>query len=68
VSGIGHLALPVHPAVATGIRQALDTDAQESGAESTGTTRTTATTRTTRTTGTTDTEGIGKSAGGLTVA
>ncbi|MFE7647439.1 esterase/lipase family protein [Streptomyces phaeoluteigriseus] len=26
VSGIGHLALPVHPAVATGIRQALDGD------------------------------------------
>ncbi|MFE0451377.1 esterase/lipase family protein [Streptomyces sp. NPDC058914] len=26
VSGIGHLALPVHPAVATGIRQALDAD------------------------------------------
>ncbi|MFJ9740169.1 esterase/lipase family protein [Streptomyces sp. NPDC101166] len=26
VSGIGHLALPVHPAVATGIRQALDLD------------------------------------------
>lgn len=26
VSGIGHLALPVHPAVATGIRQALDTE------------------------------------------
>ncbi|MGV9989692.1 esterase/lipase family protein [Streptomyces sp. NPDC003374] len=25
VSGIGHLALPVHPAVASGIRQALDT-------------------------------------------
>ncbi|WP_369171816.1 esterase/lipase family protein [Streptomyces sp. R28] len=25
VTGIGHLALPVHPAVATGIRQALDT-------------------------------------------
>jgi hypothetical protein len=24
VTGIGHLALPVHPAVATGIRQALD--------------------------------------------
>jgi hypothetical protein len=24
VSGIGHLALPVHPAVAAGIRQALD--------------------------------------------
>ncbi|KUO21593.1 lipase family alpha/beta hydrolase [Streptomyces dysideae] len=31
VSGIGHLALPVHPAVATGIRQALDTD--RTGAE-----------------------------------
>ncbi|MGW1727146.1 esterase/lipase family protein [Streptomyces sp. NPDC002306] len=28
VSGIGHLALPVHPAVATGIRQALDTALQ----------------------------------------
>ncbi|MGI5195399.1 alpha/beta fold hydrolase [Streptomyces sp. CA-288835] len=26
VSGIGHLALPVHPAVAAGIRQALDMD------------------------------------------
>ncbi|MEU8653192.1 alpha/beta fold hydrolase [Streptomyces sp. NPDC048737] len=26
VSGIGHLALPVHPAVATGIRDALDGD------------------------------------------
>ncbi|MFD5253558.1 esterase/lipase family protein [Streptomyces bobili] len=26
VSGIGHLALPVHPTVATGIRQALDGD------------------------------------------
>ncbi|GAA3771177.1 esterase/lipase family protein [Streptomyces phyllanthi] len=26
VSGIGHLALPVHPAVASGIRQALDLD------------------------------------------
>ncbi|MFF4904387.1 lipase family alpha/beta hydrolase [Streptomyces sp. NPDC001260] len=26
VSGVGHLALPVHPAVATGIRQALDAD------------------------------------------
>jgi pimeloyl-ACP methyl ester carboxylesterase len=25
VSGVGHLALPVHPAVANGIRQALDT-------------------------------------------
>jgi hypothetical protein len=24
VSGVGHLALPVHPAVAAGIRQALD--------------------------------------------
>ncbi|MFJ9119890.1 lipase family alpha/beta hydrolase [Streptomyces sp. NPDC102394] len=31
VSGIGHLALPVHPAVATGIRQALDAD--RTGAE-----------------------------------
>ncbi|MFG2940666.1 esterase/lipase family protein [Streptomyces sp. NPDC048282] len=30
VTGIGHLALPVHPAVATGIRQALDeTHAEE---------------------------------------
>ncbi len=29
VSGIGHLALPVHPAVATGIRQALDAAAAE---------------------------------------
>ncbi|MER5751658.1 alpha/beta fold hydrolase [Streptomyces sp. NPDC002088] len=28
VSGIGHLALPVHPAVATGIRQALETAQQ----------------------------------------
>jgi hypothetical protein len=26
VSGIGHLALPVHPAVANGIRQALDAE------------------------------------------
>jgi pimeloyl-ACP methyl ester carboxylesterase len=26
VSGVGHLALPVHPAVATGIRQALDSE------------------------------------------
>ncbi|GAA1181658.1 hypothetical protein GCM10009654_43540 [Streptomyces hebeiensis] len=26
VSGLGHLALPVHPAVATGIRQALEAD------------------------------------------
>ncbi|MEU8980133.1 alpha/beta fold hydrolase [Streptomyces sp. NPDC048309] len=26
VSGVGHLALPVHPAVAAGIRQALDMD------------------------------------------
>ncbi|MPY34883.1 alpha/beta fold hydrolase [Streptomyces adustus] len=32
VSGIGHLALPVHPAVATGIRQALDT-AQQAAAD-----------------------------------
>jgi pimeloyl-ACP methyl ester carboxylesterase len=33
VSGIGHLALPVHPAVATGIRQALDTVEPEAGTE-----------------------------------
>ncbi|MEV6545143.1 alpha/beta fold hydrolase [Streptomyces sp. NPDC051665] len=32
VSGIGHLALPVHPAVATGIRQALDTPLPETPA------------------------------------
>ncbi|MEV5530264.1 esterase/lipase family protein [Streptomyces prunicolor] len=32
VSGIGHLALPVHPAVATGIRQALDTPLPENPA------------------------------------
>ncbi|WP_327317337.1 lipase family alpha/beta hydrolase [Streptomyces sp. NBC_01235] len=34
VTGIGHLALPVHPAVATGIRQALDAahDATHAGA------------------------------------
>ncbi|WP_282700798.1 alpha/beta fold hydrolase [Streptomyces sp. CC219B] len=31
VTGVGHLALPVHPAVATGIRQALD--AERTGAE-----------------------------------
>ncbi|MCX4906019.1 alpha/beta fold hydrolase [Streptomyces sp. NBC_00878] len=29
VSGIGHLALPVHPAVAAGIRQALDAEEPE---------------------------------------
>ncbi|MFZ3596435.1 lipase family alpha/beta hydrolase [Streptomyces sp. BH104] len=29
VTGIGHLALPVHPAVATGIRQALDAEPAE---------------------------------------
>ncbi|MET9778774.1 alpha/beta fold hydrolase [Streptomyces sp. NPDC006367] len=29
VTGIGHLALPVHPAVANGIRQALDTPGPE---------------------------------------
>ncbi|MEU5736892.1 alpha/beta fold hydrolase [Streptomyces tendae] len=33
VSGIGHLALPVHPTVATGIRQALDTTGPETGVE-----------------------------------
>ncbi|MFJ9628781.1 esterase/lipase family protein [Streptomyces sp. NPDC091280] len=32
VSGIGHLALPVHPAVATGICQALDTPQTEAPA------------------------------------
>ncbi|MFI6880072.1 lipase family alpha/beta hydrolase [Streptomyces sp. NPDC050400] len=32
VTGIGHLALPVHPAVATGIRQALDAEATTEGA------------------------------------
>ncbi|WP_405627812.1 alpha/beta fold hydrolase [Streptomyces sp. NBC_00016] len=54
VTGIGHLALPVHPAVATGIRQALDT--APTGA--------TAGTRTGSRAGTrTDTQ-----AGGLTVA
>ncbi|GAA2577062.1 alpha/beta fold hydrolase [Streptomyces lienomycini] len=52
VSGIGHLALPVHPAVATGIRQALDTAEPETGA---GTDTETGT-------------GTGKRAGGLTVA
>ncbi|GHI05514.1 lipase [Streptomyces cellostaticus] len=31
VSGIGHLALPVHPAVAAGIREALDTAHLEGG-------------------------------------
>ncbi|WP_199550641.1 alpha/beta fold hydrolase [Streptomyces sp. N35] len=33
VSGIGHLALPVHPAVAAGIRQAIDDDAVLAGAQ-----------------------------------
>ncbi|MDT7846596.1 lipase family alpha/beta hydrolase [Streptomyces justiciae] len=33
VSGIGHLALPVHPAVATGIRQALDAPRTGAAAE-----------------------------------
>jgi pimeloyl-ACP methyl ester carboxylesterase len=32
VSGVGHLALPVHPAVAAGIRQALDIDETGIGA------------------------------------
>jgi triacylglycerol esterase/lipase EstA (alpha/beta hydrolase family) len=38
VSGVGHLALPVHPAVATGIRQALDAtdDTTRSGTGSSG--------------------------------
>jgi pimeloyl-ACP methyl ester carboxylesterase len=54
VSGIGHLALPVHPAVATGIRQALDTPLPETPA---------ATHSTAHTNAHTDTR-----AGGLTVA
>jgi pimeloyl-ACP methyl ester carboxylesterase len=33
VKGIGHLALPVHPAVAAGIRQALEADGTAAGAE-----------------------------------
>jgi len=33
VSGIGHLALPVHPAVAAGIRQALDRPVQGTSAK-----------------------------------
>lgn len=32
VSGIGHLALPVHPAVAAAIRQALEADGEATGA------------------------------------
>ncbi|MGW2641434.1 esterase/lipase family protein [Streptomyces sp. NPDC001348] len=32
VTGIGHLALPVHPAVAAGIRQALDSEQPVAGA------------------------------------
>ncbi|WNI26907.1 alpha/beta fold hydrolase [Streptomyces sp. ITFR-16] len=32
VTGIGHLALPVHPAVAAGVRQALDADEAALGA------------------------------------
>ncbi|MYQ65298.1 MULTISPECIES: alpha/beta fold hydrolase [Streptomyces] len=33
VSGIGHLALPVHPAVAAGVRQALDLAESEAGSD-----------------------------------
>ncbi|CAL9446966.1 hypothetical protein SUDANB6_02358 [Streptomyces sp. enrichment culture] len=33
VSGIGHLALPVHPAVAAGVRQALDTPPGDAGSD-----------------------------------
>ncbi|MFI8949291.1 lipase family alpha/beta hydrolase [Streptomyces sp. NPDC053750] len=54
VSGIGHLALPVHPAVATGIRQALDTLETETDAE--------------RQTGSETASATGKRTGGLTVA
>jgi hypothetical protein len=32
VSGVGHLALPVHPVIAAGIRQALDSGAPAAGA------------------------------------
>lgn len=39
VTGIGHLALPVHPAVATGIRQALDTEHPATAAEAATTAR-----------------------------
>nr|WSW71415.1 alpha/beta fold hydrolase [Streptomyces sp. NBC_00995] len=35
VSGVGHLALPVHPAVAAGIRQALDAEASSQGTSGT---------------------------------
>ncbi|MWA13059.1 lipase family alpha/beta hydrolase [Streptomyces sp. BA2] len=37
VSGIGHLALPVHPAVAAGIREALDLATPGTGTPATGT-------------------------------
>ncbi|MDV9174615.1 alpha/beta fold hydrolase [Streptomyces sp. W16] len=37
VSGIGHLALPVHPAIASGIRQALDTPRTQAPAATTRT-------------------------------
>ncbi|MFD6414396.1 esterase/lipase family protein, partial [Nocardia asteroides] len=56
VSGVGHLALPVHPAVATGIRQALDAIEAESGAETDGRA------------GSGGRAGPGGRAGGLTVA
>jgi hypothetical protein len=36
VTGIGHLALPVHPAVASGIRQVLDTTERPEAAARTG--------------------------------
>ncbi|SBT94353.1 alpha/beta hydrolase fold [Streptomyces sp. DI166] len=36
VSGVGHLALPVHPAVAAGIRQALDDEPTEAAAARAG--------------------------------
>ncbi|MFE5092041.1 esterase/lipase family protein [Streptomyces sp. NPDC056638] len=50
VSGIGHLALPVHPTVAAAVRQALES--RESMIEATGTTGATGPTKTTGTTGT----------------
>ncbi|MER6321088.1 esterase/lipase family protein [Streptomyces coelicoflavus] len=60
VSGIGHLALPVHPTVATGIRQALDTAGPEPETDS----ESEPGTRTGTGTGT----GTGKHSGGLTIA
>ncbi|MFE5599470.1 esterase/lipase family protein [Streptomyces coelicoflavus] len=62
VSGIGHLALPVHPTVATGIRQALDTAGPERETDSESEPGTGTGTRAGTGTGT------GKHSGGLTIA